>query len=321
MTENDLAPDKATPSRWPHRWAVVTVCATVGLLLIGARVTTLRVGMADTEWPTHPLHLFFSSRNDSGYLIEHSHRLGGYVVGCCVIVLTVLLWLCEPRRWVRWLGLAALVGVILQGILGGFRVRLHDLFGTDLATIHGCFAQLVFALLVSLALFTSRWWQMETAPAREQDRPRLLRLALLLNVVIFVQIIFGAVVRHSFLRVAQRFHFLLAFAVVALAVWLIRSARDVASDRRLSVTANLLAVLLAVQIVLGVESWLMRFGSGVLPDLQRVTLASGLVRTFHFVVGSLVFATSVVLTLLAARRPVAAVAYPTVRTPALEGAA
>src|SRR6266545_1017151 len=130
MTENGLAPDKASPSRWPHRWAVLTACATVGLLLIGARVTTLRVGMADTEWPTHPLHLFFSSRNDSGYLIEHSHRLGGYVVGC--------------------------------------------------------FVQLVFALLVSLALFTSRWWQAETAPAREQDRPRLLRLALLLSVVIFV---------------------------------------------------------------------------------------------------------------------------------------
>src|SRR5262249_538727 len=125
MSENAPVPDQASPSRWPHRWAVLTVCATVGLLLIGARVTTLGVGMAAPEWRTHPLHLFFSSRNDSGYLIEHSHRLAGYVVGCCVIVLAVLLWLREPRRWVRWLGIAALVGVTLQGILGGFRVRLH----------------------------------------------------------------------------------------------------------------------------------------------------------------------------------------------------
>jgi cytochrome c oxidase assembly protein subunit 15 len=321
MTVNDLPPDQASPSRWPHRWAVLTVCATVVLLLIGAKVTTLQVGMADPEWPTHPLHLFYSSRSDAGYLIEHSHRLAGYVVGCCSIILTVLLWLLEPRRWVRWLGTAALVGVTLQGILGGFRVRLHALLGTDLATVHGCFAQLDFALLVSVALCTSHWWLENTAPARESHRRGLLRLALLLSVLIFVQIIFGAVVRHTYLRLAQRVHFLLAFAVVALAVWLIRSAREAASDRRLTRTATLLALLLAVQLVLGVESWMMRFGTGVLPELQRVTIASGMVRSLHFVGGSLVFATSVVLTLLAARRPPVAASVATVHTPVLEGAA
>ena len=47
--------------------------------------------------------------------------------------------------------MVALIAVIVQGLLGGFRVRLHALFGTNLAVIHGCFAQLVFALLVCLA--------------------------------------------------------------------------------------------------------------------------------------------------------------------------
>src|SRR5260370_30565774 len=128
---SDLTPETPGPSPWLHRWAVLTVCATVGLLLLGANVTTLKVGMPDPDWRTHPLHLFFASRDKVqqmgglGYVIEHSHRLAGYVVGCCVIVLCVWLWRVEPRRWVRWLGTAALLGVIFQGVLGGLRVFKH----------------------------------------------------------------------------------------------------------------------------------------------------------------------------------------------------
>src|SRR5262249_48992102 len=104
-------------------------------------------------------------------------------------------------------------------------------------------------------------------------------------------------------------------------VWLIGAVREAAGDRRLPRMAIVLAILLAVQLVLGVESWLIHFGSGVLPELQRVTIASGMVRSLHFVVGSLVFAASVVLTLLSARRPARVASLPAVHTPVLEGAA
>ena len=56
---------------------------------------------------------------------EHSHRAAGYLVGCCVIILACGLWRSETRRWVRWLGMAALAGVVVQGLLGGFRVKLN----------------------------------------------------------------------------------------------------------------------------------------------------------------------------------------------------
>ena len=71
----------------------------------------------------------------------------------------------------------------------------------------------------------------------------------------------------------------------------------------------------------------MRFGSGMHPELLRlkppsqVSLATGLVRTFHFVLGSLVFATAVVMALLAHQRPARAVSYRAVPADALEGAA
>src|SRR5437773_2231249 len=94
------------PPRWLHRWAVLTVCATFVLLFLGSVVTTFQVGMEDPVWPTAPWHLLFISWDEPrvGFLIEHSHRLAGYIVGCCIIVLAVGLWRFEPRTWVRRLG-------------------------------------------------------------------------------------------------------------------------------------------------------------------------------------------------------------------------
>src|SRR5438445_9799056 len=116
---------------WLHRWAVLTACATFVLLLLGAVVTTFRVGMADPIWPTYPWHLLLVSWEEPrpGFLVEHSHRLAGYIVGCCVIVLTIGLWRKNQPRGIRWLGLAALLGVIVQGLLGGFRVVLDRHLG------------------------------------------------------------------------------------------------------------------------------------------------------------------------------------------------
>ena len=155
-----LSPDR-TSSFWLSRWALVTVGLTCLALLSGAIVTTFRVGMADRIWPTYPWHLLLISWEEprAGFLIEHAHRAFDYLLGLAVIILALGLWKLEDRRWVRWLGVAAVGGVIVQGLVGGFRVVLNELLGRDLALVHGCFAQLVFGLLVSLALFSSPGWR------------------------------------------------------------------------------------------------------------------------------------------------------------------
>jgi cytochrome c oxidase assembly protein subunit 15 len=286
--------------RWLHYWAVLTVCATLALLFLGANVTTLQVGMADPDWPSHPLHLFFTTRSDAGYLIEHSHRLAGYVVGCCIIVLTAGLWLAEPRRWVRGMGTLALAGVIAQGVLGGYRVKLNALFGTDLALIHGCFAQLVFALLVGIALVTSRVWT--RAPSARE--PGLGRLTVHAALLVYGQIILGAFLRHTHKSIAQRLHFLGAFLVVAMLVWLVAAARK-SQDRRLRTAVVVVVSILCFQVALGVEAWMSRFGSGVPVELQvplRPSITNGLVRTFHFLGGSVLFATTVAMAFLACQK-------------------
>src|SRR5262249_48665429 len=187
--------------------------------------TTKKVGMVDPVGFREPWHLLRTPLQELGlgFVIEHSHRLAGFVVGTCVIVLAIALWLREPRRWVRWLGLAALVGVSMQGLLGGLRVNLNALMGNNLALIHGCFAQLVFALLVSLALWTSRGWQTASAAA---DTPQLRHWSLLTACLVYSQAVLGALVRHKDVALGARAHLLVAFAVVAAVVWLGKLVAD-----------------------------------------------------------------------------------------------
>lgn len=293
-------------SPWVHHWAVATVCATFVLLILGAVVTTFRVGMADPVWPTYPWHLLLISWREPGpgFIVEHAHRLAGYIVGCLIIVLAASLWRSEPRRWVRLLGFAALAGVILQGLLGGFRVKLNELVGTDLALIHGVFAQVVFCLLVSLALFTSRGW-ISNAPVTSAGLAGLKRMSLLVSGLLFLQLFFGALLRHTHSSLGQRGHVLIAFAVVAAVVSLVKSVlENPATAKPLRTASVLLAVLVTGQLVLGVESWLARSSPIGLPELQAVTVPQAIVRSAHVLMGSLVLGASVVVTLRAHRQTI-----------------
>ncbi len=277
-----------------HRWAVLTACATFVLLLLGAIVTTFRVGMADPIWPTYPWHLLIVSWEEPrpGFLIEHGHRLAGYVVGCCVIVLAVGIWRSDRPRGVRWLGVASLLGVIVQGLLGGFRVKLDRILGNDLALIHGCFAQIVFGLLVSLAALTSKSASRQTFQTGS-ERTRMRRLSLATVVLVYVQIVFGALFRHTFSSWGQRGHLLTAFALVAATAWLVKEAVDLrVRDKRLTATVLTLATLVAVQLFLGVEAWMVR--------MTAVAVAwQAVIRTAHVLVGSLIFAAALVTALKA----------------------
>ena len=293
--------------RWLHVWSVLTVCATAVLLALGAVVTTFQVGMADPIWPTLPWHLALIDWQEPnpGFVIEHTHRLAGYIVGCCVIVLTVGLVAMARRTWLKWLGAAALAGVIVQGLLGGFRVVLHAWLGTNLAILHGCFAQIVFSLLVSLAVVTSARY---AAALTADESPRLRRGALVLTGLVLLQLIWGALVRHTNGALSQRMHLLTAFAVIAVAVWFAHQAMTAPSPRLLLRRPLLiLGALLAVQVMLGVESWLGKFAGVVLPELQKPTIAQAATRVAHVLVGSFILATSVVLT-VKTYRPAAATA-------------
>ncbi|MGO8675853.1 MAG: COX15/CtaA family protein [Limisphaerales bacterium] len=104
---------------------------------------------------------------------------------------------CEPSpRWLRRLGLAAFLAVVLQGVLGGLRVVL---LRDEIGIFHATLAQVFFVLVCALALFTSGWWQ-EAAAKREQIPGRARRLPLLVGgatLLILVQLVLGACMRHQ----------------------------------------------------------------------------------------------------------------------------
>jgi cytochrome c oxidase assembly protein subunit 15 len=282
-----------------HYWAVLTALVTLPLLLLGAEVTTKQVGLVDPDWPTPPWQLWLSSWRDSGlgFLIEHGHRLAGYTVGTCVIVLVLALWLTEPRRWVRWLGVAALAGVVVQGVLGGLRVKLHALFGPNLALIHGTFGQMVFALLAALAACTSRRWTEPSGQLPAEDTENARRWSLIVVGLLLLQLVLGAMMRHQDAPLGKRGHLLVAFAVVAAILWL---ARTWQAERPRAL--KVLVVLVAVQILLGVESWMTRFTMPVSGIVPPQPLGRDLIRSAHVLVGAMVLATAVVMAMEAYRR-------------------
>lgn len=286
---------------WLHWLSVGTVLLTVALLALGAMVTTLKVGMADPIWPTTPWYLFFIDWQEpsSGFLIEHTHRLFGYAVGLCSIILALGFAFGVRSGPLRWLGVVALGAVIFQGFLGGYRVRLHELFGPGLAVIHGVFAQVVFSILVCSAMLTTR-------SARESrsslDAVSGLWLpSLLLIGLLFTQLVLGALVRHDMTRIAPRLHLLMAFGVIVSFGWfftLVRSRPHVWAHSR--TTLLFLVGLFGLQIFLGVESWMSKFAFGFYPEWQPPVVARGsgltvgyMLRIAHVVVGASILATTV----------------------------
>ncbi|MFO0826182.1 MAG: hypothetical protein U0792_24205 [Gemmataceae bacterium] len=195
-----------------------------------------------------------------------------------------------PGAGVRTVGVVALVAVMIQGLLGGFRVKLNELVGTDLATVHGVFAQVVFGLLVSLAVLTAR-------PVSAATISRKVRMgSVVLAVLVFVQIVWGAMVRHDPTALTQKLHFLTAFAATGIAVWLLVGIfADPAAKSRVKIGAHLLSGLLLLQLYLGVEAWMEKFGQGMLPELVPITKENAAIRTLHALVGSALFATSLAL--------------------------
>jgi cytochrome c oxidase assembly protein subunit 15 len=161
-------------------------------------VTSKGVGLAVPDWPTtfgYNMFLFPVSKWVGGILFEHTHRLIGSLVGFLTIILAVWLWLGEDRQWVRNLGLIALAGVILQGILGGLRVTMMK---DEIGIFHACIAQAFLGLVVVIALVTTNFWR--TLANEEFDFQKVVpikTLAVAITIAIYVQLGLGATMRHQ----------------------------------------------------------------------------------------------------------------------------
>jgi len=183
---------------WLNRFAWLTCIATLLLICSGGMVTSKGVGLAVPDWPTtfgYNMFLFPVSKWVGGILFEHTHRLMGSIVGFLTIILAMWLWPSENRQWVRNLGVIALGGVIVQGVLGGLRVTMMK---DEIGIFHACMAQAFLGLLVVIALVTTNFWRtLENRPVDIQNFASTKTLAVAITIAIYVQLGLGATMRHQ----------------------------------------------------------------------------------------------------------------------------
>ena len=275
---------------WLHRLALTTAGTTLFLLFVGALVTSKGVGLAVPDWPTtfgHNMFLFPWAGMVGGVFYEHSHRLVASGVGFLTLALVVCLWLRELRAWVRWLGVAALLLVTVQGVVGGLRVVLLE---QDLAIIHAALAQAFFGLIVAMALFTSRSWREVRSTSAAAGWTMFRWSCLAATLLIYAQSLLGAVIRHT--GMALELHVVLALVVAVQTGLLVLRALQLSGELPALRTPSMyLGLLLVLQLALGVGSYAaLSFGAVWQPGLIVA------VTTAHVVTGALLFGLSVVVT-------------------------
>ena len=276
-----------------HRIAVFTAACTLLLLIAGALVTSNDAGLSIPDWPLNyggavpPLV--------GGIRYEWTHRVIASFVGLLTIILAVWLWRHEPRRWVRRLGWVALGAVVAQGVLGGLTVLFFQ--RQPLSALHATLAQLFFCTVVSIAVFTSRWWQSDLARHEDAGRPSLRSLVVWTSAVILLQLILGAAFRHKGIGIIP--HFAGAAAVTVYVFWttgaIRRRFRGVAPLARM---ATLLCALLICQLLLGGAAWWSRLFSRDFPQPIPVMVT---LTVAHTVLGAVVLATALLTALFAYR--------------------
>jgi cytochrome c oxidase assembly protein subunit 15 len=183
---------ESTADPWLHRFAVLTAFCTWVLIWVGGLVTSTESGLAVPDWPLS--YGMLMPPMVGGILYEHGHRMVATFVGLLTTILAVWIWRREPRRWLRRLGMAALAMVITQGLLGGITVLY--LLPTPVSVSHATLAQTFFCVTVLLAFATSREWK-EAVLARDGGRPSLRVVAMITTAAVYLQLILGAIVRHT----------------------------------------------------------------------------------------------------------------------------
>jgi heme A synthase len=191
------------------------------------------------------------------------------------------------------------MAVIAQGLLGGLTVKLNLPLAVSAA--HATLAQLFFCTTVSLATFTSKSWMQERSRLEEQGIVPIRWLCAAAVVTIFLQLILGAVLRHS-ATWDQPLPVELVIAHVggALAVVLtLGSAGSILlyryrGEKFLTQPAAIALLFLVVQLTLGIVAYLTRLTSPNDPQPLNPMIS---ITVAHVACGAFVLATTVILTL------------------------
>jgi heme a synthase len=261
-----------------HRFTVLVAVCTFLLVVAGSMVTSNDAALSVPDWPLSwgklvpPL--------EGGIRYEFAHRALAALVALLTITMAVWIDRVERRRWMRRLGWAAVIAVLVQAGLGGAAVRLITPKTVTIA--HACLAQLCFGLVI--AIVVGQAVHLPALPtirelAGESPAPPIATVAL------FGQTILGAMVRYGVAGVG--FHMIGAAVATILAMW---------AGLRIPLRRPALVLLSLTfsQVFLGLGSYMARVVNAATPQPMPLTIWF---TVAHVAVGSLAFGAAVSLTM------------------------
>lgn len=276
-----------------YRWSILLAFCTLLLVVAGGLVTSRDAGLSVPDWPLSYGKLM--PRMEGGILYEHGHRMIATTVGLFTIVSLIWIFRVDCRPWMRWLAVAALIAVIVQGVLGGLTVLL--LLPWWISSSHASLAQLFFSTTVAMALFTSRQWLAGPAVIPEDAQNPVRGLSLAAPVCVLGQLFLGAAARHK--AIGSIYHICGAPLVTGVVLWVsMRILLHYARNRELRISAVASIAITLTQVFLGIAAFMTRiaYADAVQPMPLMVTFT-----VLHVAVGALTLAASIVMAILVRR--------------------
>ena len=180
---------------WLRRLSKLTVFSTLFLIFAGALVKSHEVGLSVPDWPTTYGKQMFAypiSEMVGGIFYEHGHRIVATIVGFFTMVQAIWLGFSQEPQWLKKIGFFALGMVIIQGLFGGITVLFF--LPPPVSIIHGILAQTFFMTTIVLAYGLS----IERSKRTEiSGSSGVKRGAVIMCGLIYVQLILGALMRHT----------------------------------------------------------------------------------------------------------------------------
>lgn len=288
--------DSSQPtSRGVYRFALLTTGCTILLLMAGALVTNNDAGDSIPTWPLAHNDALFPPHFVGGIRFEYSHRVVAGLVSLLTLALAIWITKVDKRALAKKLGWSAVLLVLAQAALGGFRVLGGDPSAS--ATAHATLAQIFFLTLVGLTVYLSPWWQQNPPQFEDHASPHATALASATTGVILAQILLGAGYRHGLLNIIP--HLVGAAVVTAMVVWTGRVVKKrFKGNRSLRKGVALLHSFFGLQILLGFAAW---WAMTRPIDLVQPTDVFVTLTVAHVLGGALLLASATLLMLMCLR--------------------
>jgi heme A synthase len=211
-------------------------------------------------------------------------------VGILTIILALAIWIRDSRRWAKWVAGGAVLAVLAQAALGGITVLFY--LPVAISTSHATLGQIFFCLAASLAVFTRAGWRWDEPKLEDTSAPSLRLLTVVTTGIILVQLVIGAVYRHS--GKGLDLHIAGAGVVTMFVAYLVtRILIKFSQTPQLLRPALLLGGMLVVQVSLGIASYVVKMAERNAPQPLPPVVNT---TTAHVAVGALVLLTSLYMT-------------------------